>query len=439
VTASATGPPAGSGAWGFAAYERAAAALVVMRSDGGSRMEFTDLGEIRAVRREPGCAAVECSVAWPRSRSHIARELAAFGHDGHAVEEVVERATRCPEPPLRGTSELVDRALPAVREVLRGCGEPWRVLASAEFRCVTFVRPDGSTNTVERGYARISLLVGRGPGESKATVAVPGPIESMEPDAVVAGAHDAVRRARQLRDLPPTPTGVTDLVLAPEAAAVLAHEIGGHLLEADNLGRLRAGDPSALPAGGRLADESVTMVDRADDVGKWGSIGLDDEGVPTERVTIIAAGRLAGVLMDRAHSDAAGRSGTGHGRRSGPFQRVAPRMGRIQLCPGRNRPGDLVAGVRDGLYIDRIGAAAMRPSTGEARLSIGTARVIRSGMAGQPVRGGMLRLDARSLLGAIEAVADDEEWYPSLCQKNNQMVPVGNGGATTLLRRLEVR
>ena len=77
------------------------------------------------------------------------------------------------------------------------------------------------------------------------------------------------------------------MVVGNGFGGVLLHEAVGHGLEADAVQSVRA---STRGGGEQVAAPFLTAYDDGSRVGDWGSDGVDDEGTPTRRTTLIEGG-----------------------------------------------------------------------------------------------------------------------------------------------------
>jgi TldD protein len=142
----------------------------------------------------------------------------------------------------------------------------------------------------------------------------------------------AARRALTLLDAVDAPTGRLPVVVGNGFGGVLLHEAVGHGLEAD------AVQKGASVYAGRIAEELcpafVTAYDDGSRAGEWGSDGVDDEGTPTQRTTIIEDGRLTSYLYDLLTARKDGAEPTGNGRRESFRHLPVPRMTNTFFAPG---------------------------------------------------------------------------------------------------------
>ena len=67
--------------------------------------------------------------------------------------------------------------------------------------------------------------------------------------------------------------------------------------------------------GEMIASPIVNAVDDGTMANEWGSINIDDEGMPTQRTQLIKDGRLTNFLVDRIGAQQTGYARSGSGRR----------------------------------------------------------------------------------------------------------------------------
>jgi len=114
---------------------------------------------------------------------------------------------------------------------------------------------------------------------------------SDDPGAV---GESAARKALTLLDAVEAPSGRMAVVVGNGFGGALLHEAVGHGLEADAVHKRASVYAGKL--GQQLAEPSVTAYDDGRRTGEWGSDGIDDEGTPTRRTTVIENGRLTSYL-----------------------------------------------------------------------------------------------------------------------------------------------
>ena len=175
---------------------------------------------------------------------------------------------------------------------------------------VTLVPTDGSKVRRHAGTTRGAELLDR----------LPEVVEALDVDA------------RDLRNAPDgePPDGPTTVVLGPEAAGQLIHEVAGYL----------AADTAALglspfEPGDEITDAPLT-VDDAVEPGSWGALAYDTEGRPATPVRLVDRGRVESFLDDTSMAAENGRTPAGNVVPAIGFEQ-APRIHHRHL---RVHPGD---------------------------------------------------------------------------------------------------
>jgi PmbA protein len=110
---------------------------------------------------------------------------------------------------------------------------------------------------------------------------------------------------------------------------------------------------------------------------------FDGEGVPTRAVTLIEDGMLTTWLLDLRSARQLGLTSTGHAGRgtSGP---PSPGPTNLYLAAGALSPADLMADIKEGLYITEMIGSAVNGLTGDySRGASGF--MIRDGQLAEPV------------------------------------------------------
>ncbi|HHY91741.1 MAG TPA: TldD/PmbA family protein, partial [Firmicutes bacterium] len=178
--------------------------------------------------------------------------------------------------------------------------------------------------------------------------------------------------------------------------------------------------------GEQVGSEAVTVVDDGTLPGGINTSPVDSEGVPTQKTTLVAAGRLEGFLHNVYTAAKDKTRSTGNGIRSS--FKGAPEVGptNLYLAPGKHQPGELLSGVKKGLYVlDLLGTHTANPISGDFSLGA-TGVLIENGHFSQPVRGVVIAGNAVTLLKQVQAAACDLRFY------------LGFGSPTLLLEPLTV-
>ena len=351
---------------------------------------------------------------------------------GHAVE------TRPDEVPAASKADLLracnERARGASSEVTQahiGYGESRRQ--------VEVFNSDGRAAADDRTRVRLSAqVVARRDGRVETGTDTLGGHAGWElleddPEAVP---ERAARRALTLLDAVDAPTGRLPVVVGNGFGGVLLHEAVGHGLEADAVQKRASVYAGRL--GEELAEPLVTAYDDGRRANDWGSDGIDDEGTPTKRTTIIENGRLVSYLYDVLRARKDGVHSTGNGRRESFRHLPMPRMTNTFFAPGEATPEELIEGVERGLYAVSFGGGQVEPATGDFVFGVSEGYLIEGGKVTAPVRGATLVGNGVEALRAIDGIAADLEIATGYCGKGGQSVPAGVGQPHVRIRELTV-
>jgi predicted Zn-dependent protease len=176
------------------------------------------------------------------------------------------------------------------------------------------------------------------------------------------GFHRAAPRvaaeALELLAAPNCPSGVMDLVVAPDQMILQIHESIGHPLELDRIlgdERNYAGRSFVTPDmfgsyvyGSPLLNVSFDPTRS----GELASYGYDDDGQPATRADIIRDGMLLRPLGSSTSQARAGLAGVANARATSWNRPPIDRMANLNLEPGTSTLAELVAGVAHGLYVE---------------------------------------------------------------------------------------
>jgi TldD protein len=249
-------------------------------------------------------------------------------------------------------------------------------------------------------------------------------------------AADAARKALAMLDARDAPTGRLPVVVGNGFGGVLLHEAVGHGLEADAV--QKGASVYAEKVGEQLAEPFVTAYDDGRREGEWGSDGIDDEGAPTRRTTILEDGRLTSYLYDLLRARKDGVESTGNGRRQSFRYIPVPRMTNTYFAPGEATAEELIGGVERGLYAVSFGGGQVEPATGDFVFGVSEGYLIENGRVTAPVRGATLVGNGLEALRAIDGIAGDLEIATGFCGKAGQSVPAGVGQPHVRIRELTV-
>jgi TldD protein len=333
------------------------------------------------------------------------------------------------EPRIDATAAL-GHLSQLVMVALRATG---RAAASATGRWVAFdqrvkvARPGRGIGSDARSGRRVRLEVrvaarsgvGAAVGES---VLRAGPVSGLG-ELAEQVAERALARAEARR----APSGRLPIAFAPGVGGVLIHELVGHALEADGVGR---GASALAAATGLVAPSHVRIVD--DPRRGRAAWRMDDEGERARAIALVRGGRVAGLLHDQRSAAAASKQPTGHGRRSSFQEPVRPRMGCTFLAPGGADPSEALEDIGRGVYVRRMEAASGDVACGTAMFRVTDADLIHRGHLDVPLKPFLLAVVTREALSSLDAIASDLEFDTCIgsCMRDGQPLATSVGAPT---------
>jgi len=251
-------------------------------------------------------------------------------------------------------------------------------------------------------------------------------------------AKEAVRQALVNLEAVAAPAGNMPVVLASGWPGVLLHEAVGHGLEGDF--NRRGSSAFSGRIGQMVASPLCTVVDDGTLQDRRGSLTVDDEGVPTEKTTLIENGKLTNYMQDKHNARLMGTRSTGNGRRESYAHLPMPRMTNTYMLPGQHDPEEVIASVDKGLYAVNFGGGQVDITSGKFVFSTSEVYLIENGKISHPVKGATLIGNGPEVMGRISMVANDLELDTGVgnCGKEGQSVPVGVGQPTLKVDSLTV-
>jgi len=249
-------------------------------------------------------------------------------------------------------------------------------------------------------------------------------------------ARKALKRALRSLEAEECPTGGMPVVLSERAGGTMIHEACGHGMEADLVFEERSCFAGML--GKQVAAEGVTIVDDATLPGRMGSFVRDDEGTLAQRTVLIENGILKNYMTDRRSALLYSLPLTGNGRRSSYSVEPLPRMTNTFVVPGDSCQEEMIAGVKNGLFVEGMGGGEVNTTTGEFVFEVTEGSLIENGRVTRPVRGASLIGTGIEALKGIRAVGKNLYLDSGICEKEGQSVPVTDGQPSLLIEGLTV-
>lgn len=199
-------------------------------------------------------------------------------------------------------------------------------------------------------------------------------------------------------------SGSYPVIMANEFGGVIFHEACGHLLETTQIERKTT--PFMDKKGEKIAHESLTAWDEGLSPHAFGTIDMDDEGMPAQRTLLIEKGILKNFIADRAGSWRTGHPRTGSGRRQGYTYAAASRMRNTYIAGGDYALTDLFASIDKGIYCKKMGGGSVG-ATGQFNFAVDEAYLIENGSVTKPLKGATLIGDAQDIMNRISMCSQD--------------------------------
>ena len=207
-------------------------------------------------------------------------------------------------------------------------------------------------------------------------------------------------------------SGTYPIIMANHFGGVIFHEACGHLLETTQIERNTT--PFADKKGEKIAHEALTAWDEGRTENAFGTIDMDDEGMPSQRTLLIEKGVLKNFLADRTGSARTGHPRTGSGRRQNYTFAAASRMRNTYIDSGEYSIDDLFTSVDKGIYCKKMGGGSVG-ATGQFNFSVDEAYLIENGKITKPLKGAILIGEAKEIMNKISMCSQDLSLAAGFC------------------------
>ena len=252
-----------------------------------------------------------------------------------------------------------------------------------------------------------------------------GSSETLEMIDMESMSKKAANMSARLLDAGYAPAGEMHVVMAGGFGGVIFHEACGHGLETSAI--QKGASVFCGKMGQKIANECVTAIDDGTLPGKWGSITMDDEGMPTQKTVLIENGVLKSYLVDRMGSFKTDYARTGSGRRESYKFAPASRMRNTYIDAGESSFEEMVGDLDDGLYAKTLGGGSVNPGTGAYNFTVHEGYIIKNGQLGNLVKGASLIGTGIDTLGRITKVGNDLEFANGTCGSASGWIPTTVG------------
>ena len=281
----------------------------------------------------------------------------------------------------------------------------------------------------DRHYCRLSASVIAEDGEEKASgFLMPGMLQGWEihtrfsPEFM---SDIVVRQALVKLNAAPCPSGKMPVVIGNAFGGVIFHEACGHLLETTSVQKKSSVFWDKM--GTQIAHTAVNAVDDGTLQNEWGSINIDDEGMPVQRTQLIKDGMLVNFLSDKVGELKTGHARTGSGRRQSYRYAPASRMRNTFIDKGESTLDEMIASIDKGIYCKKMGGGSVQPGTGEFNFAAEESYLIENGKVTKALKSATLIGKGPEVLQKISMVGSDLEVMAGMCGSVSGSVPVTVG------------
>lgn len=262
--------------------------------------------------------------------------------------------------------------------------------------------------------------------------------EFLSSDLIETLATEAVSQTSLMFEAVKPKGGEMPVVMGAGGSGILLHEAIGHAFEAD----FNRKDVSIFSdqLGKLICSPSINVVDDGTIENARGAINFDDEGVESQKTYIVKDGVLESYLHDRISAKHYGVAPTGNGRRQSFRYAPLPRMRVTYMEAGNVPEEDIIASVKQGVYVDNFTNGQVQIGAGDFTFFVKTGYLIENGKLTQPIKDINIIGNGPKALADITMVGnnlkiDEGAWT---CGKDGQGVPVGQGLPSVLVSKLTV-
>lgn len=257
--------------------------------------------------------------------------------------------------------------------------------------------------------------------------------DRFEPEKI---GEDASKTAVTMLYAEPSPVGELPVVIANGTGGIFFHEACGHSLESSSVAR--GGSVFSDKIGEQIASTKVTAYDDGTIPGEWGTINVDDEGIPSTKNLLIENGILKGYMIDRLGARMMGMQPTGSGRKESYRFSPTSRMTNTYIAPGEDEDKDIIGSVEYGVFAKLFGGGTANPQTSAFNFSVQEAYLIENGEITRPIRGATIMGMGVEALKNVEMVGKDLAFDGGMCGAASGSLPVSNGQPMIKISKLVV-
>ncbi|WP_353092960.1 TldD/PmbA family protein [Tissierella praeacuta] len=249
-------------------------------------------------------------------------------------------------------------------------------------------------------------------------------------------AREAARNAKTMAMADYCPAGNMPVVVDNGFGGLMFHEACGHSLEASSVAKGLSVFSNRI--GEKIASDVVTLIDDGSITNSWGSLGVDDEGMKTQRNVLIENGILKGYMIDKLNARRMNMAPTASGRRQN--YRFAPtsRMTNTYIDNGTSTKEEIIGNTEKGLFAKYLSAGSVNPATGDFNFSLSEAYLIENGKITKPVKGATLIGNGNAILQDVDMVGNNLKIGQGYCYAGSGALFIGAGQPTIRVKTMTV-
>lgn len=299
---------------------------------------------------------------------------------------------------------------------------------------------EGLYATDERNYCRVSVQAIARDGKNQSS-GYEGPgalqgwefVQSLNPQSL---GEKTGKLALTKLTAGACPAGYMPVIIDNGFGGVIFHEACGHLLETTSVAKKASVFHDKLDQ--PIANECVSAVDDGILENQWGSLGVDDEGMPTQKTQLIKNGILTSFMVDRMGAIETGYARTGSGRKESYRYAPASRMRNTFIEPGPHSLGEMISTVEKGIYCKKMGGGSVSPGTGEFNFSAEETYLIEKGKVTKPLKSATLVGSGPEVLKQISMVGNNFALAAGMCGSISGSIPASVGQAAIKVDKILV-
>ncbi len=262
-----------------------------------------------------------------------------------------------------------------------------------------------------------------------------GGFEIIETEKALNLSLKTATEAVELLDAKSPVGGKFTVIMDPKLTGVFIHEAFGHACEADEV----LNKQSILEGliGEKVASDDINIYDDPT-IGQGKKLGLpyelfgcyfvDDEGIPSQKTTLIEKGTLKNYLHNIETASRMDVLPNGHGRAASSISRPQCRMGITVLEPKDWTLEDMIKDTKDGVLCEDFQYGYTDPTTGNFQFKTKLSYRIENGEIKELMRDVSLSGMTLEVLNRVSAIGKEINFSDGMCGKGGQSVRVCDGG-----------